>query len=209
MAYAGTGKHLEAQQRSHGAGRRNHLGPRETRPFHDVVEREAGEIGEEQEQTAERGTENSRAQIELSAIGDRRNLGTYPQWTFFVASTGESGETLLPEDRRDGGGASQNIVLRKGTADVVDGEVLFAQFDDPFAESFGLRTARLLPRLDKELSVRVAAEVAAEHAEAPRAVPEALRSFDGGELVDEVGAKRFVLALSGVCRFQEDAGGVR
>jgi hypothetical protein len=95
-------------------------------------------------------------------------------------------------------------------ADVVDGEVLFAEGDDAVAEGIGLGCGLgPLGRSEEEVASGTLAELVDEDAEAPRGVTEATSHLDAGETVDEEGAEGLVLAMGGVGRFEEDPGKVR
>ena len=69
---------------------------------------------------------------------------------------------------------------------------------------FGLRFGARLA-LAEEVKGPVA-ELAAQDAEGPRAVAEAAGDLVGGDLFDEIGARRLVLALGSRLGCQEEAG---
>ena len=101
-------------------------------------------------------------------------------------------------------------LVRQGAADVVDGEILFAQGDDTVAERVGLGCGTgPLGRCEEEVASRVLAELVDEDSEAPRRVTEAASDLGSGTPSNEEGAEGLVLAMGGVGGFEEDLGKVR
>ena len=92
------------------------------------------------------------------------------------------------------------------TADIVDGEVLFPQRDDPIPKSLLLAWWPTLARgRDEEVTLGVMAKLVDQDAETSGCVAEPRGRLGGGETVDEEGAQGFVLPMGGVRWLQESA----
>src|SRR5690349_18900584 len=109
----------------------------------------------------------------------------------------------------NGGGTERVSGLLQHAVELLKGIVLFAQSHDALSNrvAFG-GVARALGRALKERSLRILAEFMAEDAEAAIAVAEAFGGFLGGDAIDEESAEGFVLAVRGIGRDAERAGGV-
>jgi hypothetical protein len=119
-------------------------------------------------------------------------------------------KALVLEDLVDGDGAECDVVLGQGPADVIDGEILLAESDDPGTDRVGFGCGVWsFGRRQEEGSPGILAELVDQDAEASRRVSEAFGDLGARESLDEEGAEGFVLALSGVGGFEEDAGEVR
>ena len=100
--------------------------------------------------------------------------------------------------------------MGQGAADVIDGEVLLAQGDDPIAEWLRLgRGLRSLGRGEEEVPPGVLTELVDKNTQAPWGVAEAARDLGTRESLHEEGTEGLVLAVGGVGRFEEDASKVR
>ena len=91
------------------------------------------------------------------------------------SSSRETSESLLLENRRDRGRTQLFPTLIQGIPDVVHRRVLLAQGDDLLTKSLpGRRQLGLLRLWQKELSLRVFAELMAQDAKTPGCVAEPL-----------------------------------
>jgi len=96
--------------------------------------------------------------------------------------------------------------VRRGDG-VVNGEVLFAQGDDPVPNGVCFRGCLgSLSGREKEFAIRMLSKLRTKDSETARGVPETLGHLFGGEPVDEMGSEGFVLSMGGVARFQESPG---
>ena len=149
-------------------------------------------------------------EIKRAHIGHLRRLGPRPRGAFIVAAARQPGKPLLVEDLGDGRRAEGATRAVERGADIIDGEVLFAQGDDLFAHPVFLRSGRRpVSRSEEKGSLGVLAKPVAEHAEAIGGVAEAPSDLGGGPPVDEIGAQGFVLTVGGVGGFEEEAGEIR
>jgi hypothetical protein len=87
--------------------------------------------------------------------------------------------------------------------------VLFAQGDDQRASRVGFGLGFGSPLAQAEEVGRLVAELVAQDAEGTRGIAEAPGDFVGGEMLDEIGAQRLVLALGGGVGFEEEPGFLR
>ncbi len=140
VAVAGVAEQLERQQGSHGVPGRDHLRARQAGPADQRIEADARQPGQEEKQAAEPRAKATGRQVEFADIGHRRHRGPGPGRPFVVASSGQSGEALLPQMDADHGRADAVALLGQGLGDVVDGEVLLAEGDDRLAQ-FAFRGA--------------------------------------------------------------------
>jgi hypothetical protein len=121
-------------------------------------------------------TEAAWRQVHGPDIGARRPLSSGPKGPFVVCSPRKAGKALLLEDLRDRYGAESIAGAGQLRADVIDGEVVLAQLDDPFAHLLLLRsdTGALLRR-QEELPLRMLTKLVTENSEAAWGVAEAGR----------------------------------
>ena len=114
-------------------------------------------------------------QVELSGVGHVRSIGSSRCGPFVVSPSRETSESLLLENRRDRGRTQLFPTLIQGIPDVVHRRVLLAQGDDLPTKSLpGRRQLGLLRLWQKELSLRVFAELMAQDAKTPGCVAEPL-----------------------------------
>src|SRR5204863_459287 len=99
----------------------------QTRLADDAVEREGGEGRHEEEEAPELGVDGSRSEVELPDIRNIGHGGVCSRGTILVISAGKAGKAFGLEDLVHGHGTDGGAVSGKGSADVVDGEVLLAQ----------------------------------------------------------------------------------
>lgn len=210
MAVAGRPEGLQRQQRPQGAAGRDHLGTGEARVAEDAVQGDGGQGGQEEEQAAELGGERPGTQVESSDIGDFGGGRPRAGRSLVVGPARQTSEAFLPEDLGDGDRAERMSLVGQVAADVVDGEVLFPQGDDGFAEGIGLGCGLgPLGRGQEEGAAGILAELMDQDAEAGRGIAETAGDLGGGEAIDEEGAEGLVLAVGGVGGLEEDAGEVR
>jgi hypothetical protein len=97
--------------------------------------------------------------------------------------------------------------LVQGPADVIDGEVRFAQGDALSAELASLgRGVRAFGGVQEEKAVGVLAELVDQGTDAGRGIPEAGGDLGSRLLRDTVGAEGFVLAMGSVAGLEEALG---
>ena len=145
------------------------------------------------------------AQVELPDVGDIGRGGPRAGRALVVGPARQSSESFLLEDLCDGDRAERVSLVGQVAADVVDGEVLFAQGDDTVAEGIGFGCGMgSLGRCEEEVASRVLAELVDEDSEAPRGVTKAASDLGTGDSLDEKGAEGLVLAVGGVGGFEED-----
>ncbi|HLJ93646.1 MAG TPA: hypothetical protein VKU02_10700 [Gemmataceae bacterium] len=80
----------------------------------------------------------------MAHIRDVRSRGAGARRALLVEPPGQAGEAFDLQKDRNGSGAEGVSVVAQALADVVDGEVLFAQGDDPSAEPVPGSTPDLL-----------------------------------------------------------------
>jgi hypothetical protein len=125
---------------------------------------------------------------------------------FFIAASGQTGETLLFEDQGDGRGGEPLSLMGQGAADVIDGQVLLSQGDDPLkAVGIPLAGTGLPAIVDEETPLGILAEAVDENAEAAGAVAKAPGGLIGGQALDDEGSEGLVLAMGGVGGLEEAA----
>ena len=154
---------------------RHHLRAWELGIGQHLVERDLGKVRKEQEQAAHLRSERALGQVELSGVGHVRSIGSSRCGPFVVSPSRETSESLLLENRRDRGRTQLFPTLIQGIPDVVHRRVLLAQGDDLLTKSLpGRRQLGLLRLWQKELSLRVFAELMAQDAKTPGCVAEPL-----------------------------------
>ena len=137
-------------------------------------------------------------------------VGRVAGWAFVVGPARQASESFGLEDLGDGYRAERLPLVGQVTADVIDGEVLFSQGDDEFAEGIDLRCRlRSLGRGQEEGAMGILAELVDQDAKAAGGVTEAAGNFGTGDVVHEEGAEGLVLAVGGVGGFEENLGEVR
>ena len=207
MGVAGGAEELEGQQGAEGATGRDHLRAGEAGPAEEAVQRDGRQAGEEEEHPTELGTEGARRQVQLPDIGDSGGGGAGAGRALLVEPPGEAGEALGLEEDRDSGGAEGLALIAEGGADVVDGEVLLAQGDDPVADAvlLGGRPGPL-SGCEEEGPLGVLTELMDQDAKAAGGVAEARGGGGGRKSLDEVSAEGLVLAVGRVDRLEEAVG---
>ncbi len=201
---------FQGQERSQGTPAWDHLRSRETRRAENPVQGDRGQDRQEEEQAAELGGECPWVQVELPDISDLGCRRSCAGWAFIVGPTRQASESFGLEDLSDCDGAERLPLVSQATADVIDGEVLFSEGDDEFAEGIGLRCRlRSLGRGQEEGAVGILAELMDQDAKAAGGVTEAAGNFGAGNVVHEEGAQGLVLAMGGVGGLEEDLREVR
>src|SRR3990172_1046627 len=191
-------------------GGRNHHRAGKTRAAKQLLEMALDQIGDEKKQPSKLGAEFSRRKIQLPHIGDFGRVRPDRGRTFFVAPAWQARKPFLAQDQRDTGRAQRVTLAAQRRADVVNGEVLFAQADHLGARRIARRliggNARALLRRQEELALGIAAEGVAEHAETAGRVAETPGHVRRALLLDEIGAQRLVLPMGRIRGLQEDPG---
>ena len=199
MSIACRPEQLQGQERSHGRAGRDHLRSGESRFLEDAIEWNRSQHRQKEEQAAEFGPEGPRAQVELSNVGD---IGRGRPRAGWRSSSARRGNRANPSSLRicaDGDRAERMPLVGQVAADVVNGEVLFAQGDDTLAEGIGLGCGLgAFGRCEEEVASRILAELVDEDSEAPRGVTEAASDLGTGGSINEEGAEGLVLAVGGV-----------
>jgi hypothetical protein len=140
-------------------------------------------------------------------ISNLCDLGPRSWEPFFVSSSRQPGKPFFFENQRDGNGAYLLPTLFQNPADIIDGQILLSQCDDLVPDTIGFRRS-LGPLLrEKEKgAIWMLTELMGEDTKASRRIPEAAGDFDRREILDEVGPEGFVLAVSRIPGFEEEAG---
>jgi len=126
-----------------------------------------------------------------------------------IGSAGQASKAFILEDMTDGNWTESVALLLEQSADVINGEVLFASLDDFLAPGIGLGvTLGAFGRREEERTERVLAEVINQDAETPGRIAESPGSLLGGQFVDEESAEGFVLAMSSIGWSEKDFGWV-
>ena len=206
MAVAGAAEELQRQQRSQGAAGRDHLRAGEAATSQDRVQIGRDQIRQEQEQTAELCAEVPWRQIELPDVSGVGHGGTRVIGSLLVPPSRQLGKAFFLQDRRDCRRADGLAVAGERAADVVDGQVLLPQSDDPVPQPLLLAGWPTLScRRHKEVTPGIGAELMDEDPEAPRGVAELSSRLGRRDAVHEEGPQGFVLPVSGVGGLQESA----
>ena len=198
---------LQSQQGAQSMLGRDHGGAGKRRSLRDLLPGDAGQEGQEKEEPPEGGAKLARRQIQLAHVGDGGGESAGTLGPFVILASRQPREAFFLEDQGDGHRAALLSLLLQGSADVVDGEVLFAQGDDLLAHAIlGGMGAGCAARGEEEFQLRVLPQLVAEEAETAGGVAEALGGLGGGEAFDEKRPERLVLAVEGVLGHQEDLG---
>ena len=122
---------------------------------------------------------------------------------FCGAAPRQSGEALFLEDRGDARRAKWFAIAGQPTADVVDGEILFAQRDDPSPKSLSLARWQTLARSrDEKVTRGMTAKLMHKHAQTSGGVAEPSSRFGGGKTLHVEGPQGFLLPMGGIRRLQ-------
>jgi len=175
-----------------------------------LVQWDGGEVGGEEEEPSELGTERPWAEIEGADISDSGSIWACVVWAFVISASWEPSEALLFEDDGDGRRAERVPRTLECIVDVIDGKVLFAHGDDLIAQAILLRCGlRALLGREEKLAAGVVAELMTKNAKAALGVAKALGHLLGGKVVNEVGSQGLVLTVRWVRGFEEEGGVVR
>jgi hypothetical protein len=167
---------LQRQQRPQGATGWDHVRTGEAAACQDRVQVGGDQVGQEEEQAAELGMNGARRQVELTNIGQIGRDGAGSVGSLVVAAARQLGETLFLQDRGDGRRTECLAITAESAADVVDGEVLFAEGDDLLPQPFLLPPGPAVARgRAEEVAVGAGAELIDEDAETSWRVAEAGR----------------------------------
>ena len=190
MALALDGPQLERQRAAQRVRRGDHPGAGQLGARGELLELQAHQIGQEQEQaTTARGEPRAGLQRELAYVG--HGLGDGPQMIkpLLISAARQRREALLTQQLAHRGRAQGRAVLLQGLADLVDRMVLLAQ---GHGQVVGLGLVRLSARTAtgrvEEPRIGIAAELMAQHAEGAGGIAEGAGDFVGGDLIDEEGA---------------------
>jgi hypothetical protein len=169
-----------------------------------LIERELGQVREEEKDAAEMCANPPRFETEKSKVGALSRRGLKPLDPLIIFPARQSGKAFLLENDVDGGDAQAPALLSEEAGDIVNGEVLFAHGDDLLTKRVLL--GRLLrPFLwgKKEGAVEVLAKFGADDAKTAWCVAEAFGRLLGREPLNEVGSESLILAVSGVLGEEE------
>ena len=144
-------------------------------------------------------------QVQLSNVGDIGRGRPRPGWALVVGAAWQSREPFVLENLCHGDRAEGIPLMGQVAADVVNGEVLFAQVNDTLPEGIGLGCGLgSFGRGEKEVPLMVLAELVDQDSEASRGVTKAPSNFGAGGSINKKGAEGLVLAVGGVSWFKED-----
>ena len=130
-------KQLEGEQTAQGMSGRDHLRAGQSAAANDAIEVEFGQRGQEQEQAAELGAERPWFEVQgthVGAIGGGRLDARGP---LVVPAAWQLDKAFLTKDGAHGDGGALDTFRLQGFADIVDGLVLLAEFDDPLSDRLG------------------------------------------------------------------------
>jgi hypothetical protein len=99
--------------------------------------------------------------------------------------------------------------LIQDSADIIDGEVLFAEDNHLFSHRVCFRRGLgTFLRREEEFSFGILAELVTEDPETAGGITKAAGSLGGGEAFDKVGPEGFILTVGGIGGFEKEAGHV-
>jgi hypothetical protein len=130
VALALDGPKFESQAGAQGLFGRDHFGSRQVGLLGQFVKLQAHQVWEEEKESAAARDKGVVAQAELAHIGDRFNSGAGVNGPFLIQAPGQRSKALDFEYFAHRRWAEGALALVEGAADVVDGEILFAQLDD-------------------------------------------------------------------------------
>ncbi len=197
---------FEGQASTEGMSGRNHLGARQARGLGQLLDGQADQFGQEQEQTAALGGEAARSQGELAHVGDCLESGARTLRPFFIQAPRQRGKAFGLENLAHGGGTQEQLLSFEQLADFIHRVVLFAQLNDERAGGgfFGLG-AWSGSGGEEESGMRVVGEAMAKDPEGAGGIAEVAGDLLGRAAVEEESAQGFVLAVFGKARFEEEA----
>jgi hypothetical protein len=207
MAVPSASKEFESQKGKHRLGGGNHLRPREPRLFEQPLHGDLSQIRNKQVQPPKLGSESPGRKIQAIYIGNLCDLGPRPWNPFLVFSSRQPGKTFFFKNQRDSNGADLLPALFQDPADIVDREILLSQRDHlvPDAVCFR-RSLRSFLRREEEGTIGLLTELMGKDTKASRRISEAAGDFSRREVLDEVSPEGFILAVSGIGRFEKEAG---
>jgi hypothetical protein len=204
---SGASKQFEPQKGKDRLLGGNHLCPREPRVFKQPLQGDLGQIRDKKIQPPELGPESPDRKIQPVYIGNLCDLGPRPWKSFLVSSSGQPSKTFFFKNQRDGNGAYLLPALFQDPADIIDGEILLSQRDDLVPDTLRFRRSlRSLLRRKEEETIWMLTELMSEDTKASRRISEAAGDFGRREILDEVGPEGFILAVSGIRRFEKEVG---
>src|ERR1700674_1714618 len=112
----------------------DHLRAGQTGLAEDTIPGEHGQGGQEEEQATKLGSKLARLKVEGADVSDVGRGRAWPGWPFFVEPAWQASEAFVGQEDGDSGGAEGMSFGVESLTDVIDGEVLLAQGDDPLAE---------------------------------------------------------------------------
>jgi hypothetical protein len=148
--------------------------------------------------------DGTRCQVELADVGYITYDRTWVVGSFLVQSSGQFGEALLLQDHTDRRRAERLVFAGEGTADIVDGKILFPERDDLVSQPFLLaRGPYLLGRREKELAPGLIAKLMDKDPKTSWSISEAGGRLRRGDTLNEKRPEGLVLAMSRVGRLEE------
>jgi hypothetical protein len=130
MALALDGAQLQRQASAQRVRRGNHPGARQPRYARQRLQVQPGQQRREQKQPAEARVELAWRQRELPHVGHRLGARAHAWGALLVQAPRQGGEAFGLEHFAHGGGAQRQRTLLQRLADLVDGVVGLAQFND-------------------------------------------------------------------------------
>ena len=130
MAFPFDGPELKGEARTEGVTSRNLSRSRQAASFGQGIRTQADQVGHEEKQAADLGCEAVRGERKGPGVGHRLGCWLGPRGPFRLEPPGQCGEALGFEHFSHGGGAQAHPLFFERGADLVDGAVLLAQFDD-------------------------------------------------------------------------------
>jgi hypothetical protein len=207
MAVPSTSKEFEPQKGKDRLPGGNHLCPREPRLFKQPLQGDLGQIRDKQIQPSELGPESPDREVQPVHIGNLSDLGTRPWKSLLVSPSGEPGKTFFLKNQRDSNGAYLLPALFQDPTDIIDGQILLSQRDDLVPDTVRFRrNLRSFLRGKEEGAIGMLTKLMGQDTEASRRIPEPACDFSRRKILDEIGSEGFVLAVSRIPGFEEEAG---
>ena len=138
-ALALDGPQLEREAGAKRVSAGNHLRAGQPSGVSHLLQSQAHQVGQEQEQSPAACGEAPRGEVERARVGRRLHGGSWEVGALFVESPGQSGEAELAQHLTHGGCAQRGALLFERIGDFVDGVIAFAQVLDGGARGRLLR----------------------------------------------------------------------
>jgi hypothetical protein len=143
----------------------------------------------------------------LLDVGHIGASGSCSRRAFLIGAAGQFGEAFLLKDEGHGSRREVLASLVQGAADVVNGEVLFAQGDDLGAKLVSLgRDVGPFGRGQEEGAIGILPELVDQSPKTADGIAEAVGDVGCGLFLDAVGAEGFVRAMGSIAGLEEASG---